>query len=201
MFLAGVGETGAETVDFREMEALVLKELNLARSAPQTYASHLKEMRKFFHGKEFRRPGEIPILTNEGVSALNEALRFMEKATPAPKLRLSIGMSRGARDLVEVQESTGSVGHGSTEGSRPHERIGLYGNWEKMVGENIAYGQAQARDVILSFIVDDGVPSRSHRQNLMNPKFCVVGIACGPHPVYQTMCVLIFAGGYREKKD
>lgn len=201
MPIVGVKETGSETIDFQEMETAMLKEMNLARTTPQSYASHLKEMRKYFHGKEWRRPGELPILTNEGVSALTEAIRFMEKATPVPKLRLSVGMSRGARDQVEVQGSTGSVGHGSAEGNRPHERIGLYGSWEKTVGENIAYGYAHARDAILSFIIDDGVPNRGHRRNILNPNFRVVGIACGPHPAYHTMCVIIFAGGYREKKD
>jgi uncharacterized protein YkwD len=196
-----VREAGSGRIDFRELEAEVLKEMNLARTAPRFYASHLKEIRKYFHGKELRRPGELSVLTKEGVSALTEAIRFMEKATPVPKLRLSVGMSRGARDHIEAQGSTGSVGHGSTEGSRPHERIGLYGGWEKMVGENIAYGYAHARDAILSFIIDDGVPNRGHRQNILNPNFHVAGITCGPHPVYRTMCVIIFAGGYREKKD
>lgn len=201
MSLVGVKEAGSETIDFRELEAEVLKETNLARTAPRLYASHLKEIRKYFHGKELRRPGELPVLTKEGVSALTEAIRFMEKATPVPKLRLSGGMSRGARDHVEVQQTTGSVGHGSAEGSRPYERIGLYGSWEKTVGENIAYGYAHARDAIISLIIDDGVPNRGHRQNILNPNFHVVGVACGPHPVYRTMCVIIFAGGYLEKKD
>jgi uncharacterized protein YkwD len=201
MSLVGVKEAGSGTIDFRELEAEVLKETNLARTAPRLFASHLKEIRKYFHGKELRRPGESPVLTKEGVSALTEAIRFMEKATPVPKLRLSGGMSRGARDHVEVQQTTGSVGHGSAEGNRPYERIGLYGSWEKIVGENIAYGYTHARDAILSFIIDDGVPKRGHRQNILNPNFHVVGVACGPHPVYRTMCVIIFAGGYREKKD
>jgi len=201
LFLVGAKEAGSGTIDFRQLEVEVLKEMNLARATPRTYTSHLKEMRKYFHGKELRRPGGLPILTNEGVSALTEAIRFMEKATPVPKLRLSGGMSRGARDHVEVQGSTGSVGHGSAEGNRPHERIGLYGSWEKTVGENIAYGYAHARDAILSFIIDDDVPNRGHRQNILNPNFRVVGIACGLHPVYRTMCVIIFAGGYLEKKD
>ncbi len=199
--LVGVQETGSETIDFRKLELEVLKEANLARSAPQAYASHLREMRKYFHGKEVRRPGELPVLTKEGVFALTEAIRFMEKASPIPKLRCSPGMSRGARDHVEDQGRTGAVGHGSAEGSRPHERISLYGTWEKMVGENIAYGQTQARDVILSFIIDDGVPNRGHRENILNRNFRVVGVACGPHPVYHTMCVMIFAAGYREAKD
>ncbi len=197
--LVGAKESGSETIDFRQLEIEVLKEVNLLRASPRMYVSYLKEMKRYYHGKELRRPGEVPILTNEGISALNEAIRFMERATPVHKLRLSEGMSRGARDHVEVQGRTGSVGHGVAEGSRPHERIGLYGSWEKMVGENIAYGYRQARETILSFIIDDGVPDRGHRKNILNPNFRVVGVACGPHPLYQTMCVLIFAGGYREK--
>ena len=201
MSLVGVKEAGSGTIDFRELEAEVLKETNLARTAPRLYASHLKEIRKYFYGKELRQPGELPVLTKEGISALTEAICFMEKVTPVPKLRLSGGMSRGAGDHVGVQQITGSVEHGSARGSRPYERIGLYGNWEKIVGENIAYGYAHARDAIISFIIDDGVPRRGHRQNILNPSFHVVGVACGPHPVYRTMCVIIFAGGYLEKKD
>jgi uncharacterized protein YkwD len=199
--LGGVKWAGSETIDFRQLEIEVFKEMNLARSAPQTYTSYLRETRKYFHGKELRRPGQLPVLTNEGVSALTEAVRFMEKAPPVPKLRLSAGMSRGARDHVEDQGRSGSVGHGSSEGSRPHERIALYGTWEKMCGENIAYGHTGARDVILSFIIDDGVPNRGHRQNIFNPNFRVAGVACGPHPIYQTVCVITFAAGYREKKN
>ncbi len=201
LFLVGMGKTQSETVDFRQLEIEVLKEVNLLRTSPRMYVPYLKEMRRYYHGKELRRPGEVAILTNEGISALNEAIHFMERANPVHKLRLSEGMSRGARDHVEVQGRTGSIGHGVSEGSRPHERICLYGSWEKMVGENIAYGYRQARDTILSFIIDDGVPDRGHRKNILNPNFRVVGVACGPHPVYQTICVLIFAAGYRGKSD
>ena len=47
-------------------------------------------------------------------------------------------------------------------------------------------------------LVDYGVEDRGHRQNLLNPAWRYVGIACGPHTVYGTMCVMDFAASYRD---
>jgi len=194
---------GAESVgiDFRELEQEVVKELSTARTIPRSYASHLKNMRRYFYGKELRRPGDITVLTKEGDAAVVEAIRFLENVKPLPALRLSQGMSQGAHDHVEVQGRSGTVEHGSNEGSQSWERISRYGIWKKVVGENIAYGHPRARDVVTSLIIDDGVPGRGHRQNIFNPHFHVVGAACGPHRIYGTMCVIIFAGEYLEKKE
>jgi hypothetical protein len=192
---------GPVGIDFGKLEQEVVKELNIARTAPRSYASHLKDMRRYFYGKELRRPGDIIVLTKEGDPAVVEAIRFLENAKPLPALKLSQGMSRGARDFAEAQGRSGTVGHASDKGNQPWERISRYGTWKKMVGENIAYGLSRARHVVTSLIIDDGMPGRGHRQNIFNPNFRVVGVAWGPHTIYGSMCVIIFAGGYLERKD
>ncbi len=195
------GQAGAsENIDFRKQEQEVVKELNIARTTPRSYASHLKDMRRYFYGKELRRPGDMIILTKEGDAAVVEAIRFLQNVKPIPLLKLSQGMSQGARDHVEVQGRSGTVGHDFNEGSRPWDRISRYGTWKKTVGENIAYGSSRPRDVVISLIIDDGIPKRGHRQNIFNPNFRVVGVSLGPHTIYGTMCVIIFAGDYLEKK-
>ncbi len=191
---------GSVSTDFHKLGLEVVKELSTARTSPRSYASYVKDMRRYFYGKELRRPADIAILTKEGDAALVEAIQFLETVKPLPALRVSQGMCQGARDHVEIQGKSGTVGHGSAEGSQPWERINRYGTWKKMVGENIAYGQSRARDVVTFLIVDDGVPGRGHRQNIFNPNFRVVGTAFGPHAIYGTVCVIIFAGEYLEER-
>jgi uncharacterized protein YkwD len=51
--------------------------------------------------------------------------------------------------------------------------------------------------IVISLLVDDGVPSRGHRRNLLDKAFKFIGLSLGAHPVYRHMCVMDFAGSYR----
>jgi len=181
------------------LENAVVYEINMARTAPKDYASLLEQCRKYYDRKILRLPGETPILTKEGVRAVDEAIRFLHSIQPLPPLIPSKGMSLGAKDHVKDQESSGASQHKGSDGSQPSDRVNRYGTWEKSVGENIAFGSDKARNIVLSLIIDDGVSSRGHRKNMFNPNSRAIGVACGPHPAYRTVCVMTFAGGYKEK--
>ena len=68
-------------------------------------------------------------------------------------------------------------------------------------GENVSYGKASAREVVLALIIDDGQPARKHRKNIFNPNFNVAGAAFGPHARFGTVCSMDFAGGYAERGE
>lgn len=184
------------------LEKAVVHEINLARIAPKNYASFLEQFKKYYHDKLIKIPNETPIITEEGVGALIEAAKFLRSTKPIPLLILSKGMSLGAKDHVKDLSLLRGSQHRGSDKSQPWDRVNRYGTWQKVIVENISFGHDRARNIVMSLMIDDGVPRRGHRKNIFNSDFRVIGVACGEHPHYETVCVITFAGGYieREKK-
>jgi uncharacterized protein YkwD len=181
------------------LEKAVVNEMNLARTSPKEYLSLLEQFKKYYDGKLLKLPGETPILTKEGTSAVAEAIRSLRSQKPVFPLSPSKGMTLGAKDHIRDLRTSGASQHKGSDGSQTWDRVNRYGTWEKIIGENISFGHNKARNIVMTFIVDDGVSNRGHRKNIFNPDFRLVGVACGDHPAYRTLCVITFAGGYREK--
>ncbi len=181
------------------LEKEFVDECNLARTNPGEYAKILGEMRKYYNGRYMEVPGRHRLRTNEGVPALDEAVRFLEAASPLPPLEPSKGMSAAAREHVSDTGPRGALGHSGSDGSSPMVRLNRHGRWQNTAGENISYGKGVAREILVQLIVDDGVPGRGHRRNIFNPAFRRIGVAYGPHKQYGHMCVQTFAGAYQEK--
>jgi uncharacterized protein YkwD len=177
----------------------LLAEINLSRSEPLRYAGFLREFRSRFQGTFYRMPGTITLMqTSEGVAAVDEAIRFLQRQKALPPLAWSEGLAAAAGELVREQGRSGSTGHGSAAGLGMRERIERQGSWQGRIGENIAYGPADPRGLVMQLLIDDGVPDRGHRKNQFSKSFGTAGVACGPHPRFGSMCVIDFAGSFRE---
>ena len=163
----------ARDVDYlTEAEKDVVLEMNKVRTNPELYAKeYIVEVKELYNKKLLTYPGEISILTNEGVSAVNECYRALLKAKPVGKLMPSKGMSFAARDHVKDQSVTGRVGHKGSDKSDSFDRMDRYGQWLKTAGENIDYGNNIGQRIVISLLIDDGVSSRGHRTNIMKPEF------------------------------
>jgi uncharacterized protein YkwD len=176
----------------------LLTEINDARAHPQVYASYLEKLKPMFTGKEYRRTGQPALMTEEGWSAVEDAIKFLQATKPAPPLRLSQGLYLAAQSHVKDQSSSGRVGHKGSDSTFIEERLKPYGTWQGGIGENITYGNESARERILNWLIDDGVPSRGHRRRLLSNDYNVAGISCGAHPEFSAMCVLTLAGGFTD---
>ena len=177
----------------------VLAEINLARTEPRTYAGFLREFRRQFRGKYYVLPGSTTrIQTSEGVTAVDEAIKFLSRVKPLPPLSWSDGLVAAAAELAEEQGRSGVTGHTGRQSHGVRERIERHGKWDRQIGENIGYGPRGSRNMVMQLIIDDGVPDRGHRINTFSAAFNTAGVACGPHPRFGNMCVVDFAGGFRE---
>lgn len=193
-------DTTIGSVDFLSpMEVDIVKEMNFARTRPRQYVKLLEALAEHYEGDLLRIPGKIPVRTNEGIKAVQEAIKYLKNVKAVGPLKISRGMSRAAADHVHDQEKSGQTGHIGEDGSQPYQRMERYGTWEGLSGENIAYGDDSARMFIMQLIIDDGVPGRGHRENMFNDEFRVTGVSIGSHPVYRSMCVITYASGYTEK--
>ncbi|QXE91051.1 CAP domain-containing protein [Geomonas subterranea] len=189
---------GVAHADSGTLAQQVLAETNVARQNPQRYAQYIREFKRSFIGKGYRLPGSLDVvMTSEGKGALDEAVRFLARQRPLPALSWSPELAKAADELVREQTASGETGHG--ERGDMKKRIEKYGSWRSSIGENISYGPDTARQVVMGLIIDDGVPDRGHRKNVFDRSFTTAGIACGPHPLYRTICVTDFAGGFKGR--
>jgi uncharacterized protein YkwD len=187
--------------DFSRLESEVLAALNRARADPQGTAAGIDALVRYYNGKLLTRPGQpVPIQTVEGAAAAREAAAAVRSQSALTALTLNADLTRAARDHVQDQGRTGNVGHTGADGSTVTTRVSRYGTWQKSISENIAYSTAASgTDVVQDLLIDDGVSDRGHRRNIYDPSARIAGIACGPHPRYGGMCVIVQVGGFIPK--
>jgi hypothetical protein len=191
--------TAANANYLTTLEKKIIFETNKLRSNPAKYAEeYIEPLAKNYKRKLLYYPGDKPLMTREGVSALHECVRALKKQSALPVMYPSAGLSKAAEDHVKDQSRSGKTGHTGGDRSTSRQRIERYGDWNIRIAENIAYGGISARQIVIYLLIDDSVKSRGHRKNFLHPDFKVVGVATGPHPTYRSMTVMDFAGSFKS---
>lgn len=186
----------AEPEKATAFERAVVQEMSDARVRPRAYAKHLRELRDCFEGTLWNRPGRTPLRTDEGVAALDEAIAFLEQQKPIGPLRFNEGLARAARLHARDIGPRGGLEHVGSDGSRLSERLNRLGTWQGLIAENIGTLEADARQLVIQLLIDDGVASRGHRHNLFNPDLHQAGAGSAPHRDYKVVTVIDYADGF-----
>ena len=195
-----VGPSSSASSGEAAFRAAVLAEINKVRTDPRGYAERLRAYRARYDGDIVKEPGDdIGIQTNEGVAAVDEAIRELERRQPVAPLRANARLDASATRLAQGAGPAGIVGHVGPDGLTPSQRMKAEGVWAGISEENISFGQATAEAVVRQLIIDDGVPGRGHRASLFEAGVQVAGIGCGPHARWGYMCVIDEAGALAER--
>src|ERR1051326_5105856 len=191
-------QTKKNTPTLSQDEQALLNEVNQARAHPQVYASYLEKLKPMFNGKTYKPDAQDAFDTQEGWSAVEDAIRFMKMAKPLGPLNPSQGLSLAALSHVKDQSASGATGHRGNDSTFIAQRVKPYGTWQGGIGEDLTYGNSSARERVLTWLIDDGFASRGHRNRLMSDNYRVAGISCGAHPEFGSMCVVTLAGGFTD---
>lgn len=185
--------TAANEDYLSSLEKALILEMNKARTNPQKYAElNIKPMLKRFVGNKYYYNNKT-YRTTEGKTAVEECLRYLNNAKPAGLLYPERDLTRAAIDHVQDQGLAGTVGHTGTDQSTPKGRVKRYARQDyTFIGENISYGLNSPDQIVSFLLINDGMPSRKHREILMNPKINLTGVSCGYHKVYKIMCVMVY---------
>ena len=180
-----------------QAEKELILEMNKVRTDPKKYAQlYIQPELQYYEGNSYQKPGQIPFVTREGKKAVEDCIAALSKMAKVPALSPELGLSKAAKDHADDQGQTGQTGHTGSDGSSFVDRIQKYGKGFSYAGENIAYGHHEAREIVVSFLIDDGVPSRGHRENILNAHFTQAGVAIGVHTTFDHLCVIVLANDY-----
>ena len=125
---------------------------------------------------------------------------MLKKQKPLPPLTMDYVLCKAASAHMKDQSKSGQIGHQGRDGSYSKDRIKKAGFDGGITGENISYGATTAIDIVANLMIDDGVPDRGHRDNLLDTDFEKIGVAYakGPKVPHGAICVIDF-GGFVDK--
>lgn len=187
----------AASQDWSQEEKDILTATNMLRQHPGQFADDflLPIVTAIKAGKRIILPGNLEMFAVEGLSAVQEAYDVLKATPELTILTPDAPMRRSALQHVQDQGPSGQVGHSGSDGSSLESRLKTFSNCFNSCGENISYGEfPHGLWHVVGLVVDDDVRDRGHRKNLLQSRFRAMGVSCGPHKVYGSMCVQDFTG-------
>ena len=189
-----------ETPSIIQNKQAIIDEINKARTEPKEYAKKIKSYVAYFKGNNILRiPEKIPIKTNEGATAFEEAAKFLNSNQPVSALKVSLGLNFCAQESLKEIQLTEDPS--SLDNQNIDALIDKYGEIEGQFAQAVDFGSSSAELVVINLLVDDGDKSRANRLNLVSDNFRFIGVSSGAHSTYHNCSVLMFARTFIDKAD
>lgn len=168
----------------------VCSEMNYARTKPAEYAEK-------FIKPNIARSRLIPGKSTSYAQSCYDQMRTM---APIGALTLSTRYSMASQWFAEDHRKTRTMGHVGSDKSRFWERVKRYEPTAHPTNECCAYGASGAREVVVMWLIDEGVTSLGHRKAVLNQQANVVGVGKAEGKDLESMygVVVVADFGYQE---
>lgn len=182
--------------NFAKFAKIVFDELNHVRRDPVSYSKKVQKwIEDFDENESALNINGCGMFISEGKEVFHEAVEFLKKVTPLSGLTYSLGIGKGADELLNLL----ILHDGIPEMSRMEKsyydlekRTNLYGEAYGELDELIDYGTFDPSYVILNFILCDGDKKRKERSIIFNPNVKYCGLSSGLLPSERVCTVINF---------
>jgi len=177
-------------------EQQLVNEINAARNQPNFYITILEQRKSYYKGKELTLPSsDIVLETNEGVAPVHEAITYLKSHSPSEPLYPVQGLS------VAADESLHHFGAQGKEEGDSLDRIKKFGLIQGGASSELLHlGDVSPREIVTRMLIDDGLPDRSQRNTLLDPKWKYIGLSIGNHNSdHKRMAVIVVSERYVDK--
>ena len=161
-------------VGWSDVEKDVVLHTNLVRLYPLKYLK--VEVKPWDYPKPF-------VSLDKSNDYCQSLLRELRTRPSVDALQPTEELKASASCFASAQGQTSQTGHDRSRTGCP----------ELNTGENCGYGMRTGRDIVIDLLVDEGVPSLGHRENILNPSYRTIGVGHAPHRRYGMMTVQEFS--------
>lgn len=181
--------TAANSDYLTEEEKKTILYMNLARMDGKAfYDEYIKEFITLNNIKYVDLENDNPYLIS--------LKKDLSETSNLPLLKPDYKLFKASEFHANDMGNAGVTGHKSSSGESFAKRVRKYNNRRyTAIAENCSYGFDSALGITGQLLVDEGVPSLGHRNNILNPNYKYVGVAIREHKKYGYNCVMDFSSG------
>ncbi len=111
----------------------------------------------------------------------------LKKLKPLEVFQPQKDLYENAKDHAIESGKKGTMGHQNYEA-----RFKKYSpNYQEMA-ENCDYGNDEPLDIVMSLLIDEGVPDKGHRANILDDKLFSIGVSIATHSKHGFNAVMCF---------
>lgn len=189
-----------EIINFEHIERSLVEEINSFRRNPKSFIPKLQRLIPLFKDNILYLENQAPIITQEGVSAVTEAIESLQEINESlVEIYESEDLTKAARAHTFDIGPRGVASHDGNDGSNVSDRVERFCEWEGALFENLDFANKSGVNVVLAFLIDDGIKSRQHRLNLLDNNIKFFGVSSGHHREYKIVTTVLLAHNIREK--